>query len=268
MCQGASTLLSVVSFLLVLTLVQSLTQEVLYDAPVSNHGARVRLIVRLKELGDKIAIKDPQTIGGVKSEQYLSLNRQGKSPLLITDTGFPLSESDTIARYLTEKYPHPPTFIPNHILQRSLSDQICRIHDIYVSPIQSCMYRAPGNIFGPFGSDRGAALQELQRQLQVIEEVLTKFYEKFPEEKGDFLCGKEISLAAVTLFPTMIFCDFMLPQFFGLKESEYKGPILSAWSKFFSDCHPKVIETKEEILTCLEVWKEKGRFVPIVEEMR
>lgn len=48
--------------------------ETLYDAPVSNHGARVRLISKLKKLD--LQVKSPADIGGLKSAEYSKLSIQ------------------------------------------------------------------------------------------------------------------------------------------------------------------------------------------------
>lgn len=86
-------------------------KEVLFDTPVSNHGARVRMIIKAKGLADRIEIKSPDSIGGLKSPEYLAMNAQGKMPLLLTgDTKFPIVESDTISRYILDKYPESPSF--------------------------------------------------------------------------------------------------------------------------------------------------------------
>lgn len=99
------------------------------------------MIIKAKSLLDKIEIQNPSTIGGSKSPEYLKLNPQGKVPLLIVDAddssaSFPIAESDTICRYILTKYKSTkPSFIPENLYQQSLSDLICRIHDIYISPV-------------------------------------------------------------------------------------------------------------------------------------
>jgi glutathione S-transferase len=61
-------------------------------------------------------------------------------PILVTSDGFTIIESDCIARYLLDKYKDlPPHFNGRELYERSLSDQICRVHDIYISPIQVVM---------------------------------------------------------------------------------------------------------------------------------
>ena len=38
-------------------------KEILYDIPVSNHGGRVRLVVKAKNLEEFIEVKSPQDVG-------------------------------------------------------------------------------------------------------------------------------------------------------------------------------------------------------------
>lgn len=120
------------------------------------------------------------------------MNPQGKVPLLIAEGNFPIPESDTICRYILEKYKSSgPSFIPTELKNRILSEQICRLHDIYISPIQASMYRAPGSIFSIYGTDRKAALSALKKQLEILEYLVSQ------RGGGDYLCGSEISLAGL-----------------------------------------------------------------------
>jgi len=243
---------------------------VLYDVPVSNHGARVRIVIKSKNLGDRIKIKSPQEIGGLKSPEYLRLNPQGKMPLLVDNEDIIIPESDTICRYIIDKYASTgPSFIPQDLLLRSLNEQICRLHDIYITPIQACMYRAPGSVFSSFGTNRFAALDELKKQLVNTEQLLAHFDKLISRnKKGNFLCGEEISLADATLYPTMVFCTFMLPQFFNCKESEFMGPRLQEWWNFMSQEVSASREVGQEMMEALEGWKSSGRFQPIVSEVQ
>lgn len=78
----------VVCVFLVFTAVTSALHHTLFDAPVSNHGARVRLIVKTKKLLDsEVVIKEPSAIGGIKSALYQEYNAQGKMPLLLVNQG-------------------------------------------------------------------------------------------------------------------------------------------------------------------------------------
>ena len=96
------------------------------------------MIIKAKGLGtDLIEVQSPMTLGGPKSEEYMKLSGGiGKIPLYLTSNGLPIPESDCIARYMVEKYSQGESFIPASMEMRSLSEQICRCHDIYISPIQ------------------------------------------------------------------------------------------------------------------------------------
>ena len=48
----------------------------LYDVPVSNHGARIRMLIYAKDLTD-VSVQDPSILGGMKSKEYLQLNPLG-----------------------------------------------------------------------------------------------------------------------------------------------------------------------------------------------
>lgn len=82
------------------------TKDRLFDMPVSNNGARCRVILYKKGLEDKVKLVSPMEIGGLRSEEYLKLNPQAKMPALglNEDVYSSIAESDTIARYLLSKY--------------------------------------------------------------------------------------------------------------------------------------------------------------------
>lgn len=209
----------------------------------------------------------------MKSAEYMKLNPVGKIPLLVTDDGYPIPESDVIARYIIDKYnDYPPSFIPNTLSYRTLNDLICRWHDVYITNIQGCMYKAPGNVFSVHGTNRKAALNELKQRFIEIEGLVTNFETKYPSlcsnnNVNKYLCGNEISLADATLFPTAIFLMFMLPQFFYWKEEDILGPRLTSWYKFMLTV-PVAKKVYDEMLPSLEKWKSNGRFTPIMEEMK
>lgn len=181
-------------------------KHILYDLPVSNNGARCRLIIYKKNIPtSEVEIVSPETLGGLKSEEYRRVNPQGKMPALVVqifnaNKKFGLSESDTIARYLMSKYASAgASFQPYN----PLSNQIARFHDMYLTTIQGCLYK-PSPPFGTFGT-RQEALLEFERQLAIIDKLII--------DDGLYLCGPEISYADATLFPTLVFAKYMMPKF-------------------------------------------------------
>jgi len=242
-------------------------QATLYDMPVSNNGARARMIIYAKGLDSagKVSIEKPSELGGLKSEQYMSLNPQGKMPLLVVESGegrFPIYESDTIARYLLEAYPEGPMFRPTSTPEaRALDDLITRVHDIYIVSLQSCMYRAVPP-FGAFQS-RLEALDELKRQLKVIDDLV--------DDEGPFLTGREIALSDASLFPTLIFIQESLPRFveegsdWTSQQNEILGPKLRRWWQHMrSGAVPAADRIWTEISGAFQGWADSGRWDPIL----
>lgn len=185
----------------------TLSTSTLYDMPVSNHGARVRLLVYKRGLEELVHIKSPRELGGLNSPDYLALNPQGKMPLLVeADTGLTVWESDAICRHLLDKHATDgtgPSLLPSDLSARTRSNMIVRLHDAYIGPIQGCLYK-PTPPFGAFGS-RSAAIKELISQLAVAEDLC--------DADGPYLTGAEFSLADAALFPTLVFVVDMLQKF-------------------------------------------------------
>lgn len=48
------------------TFMASSSSSILYDAPVSNHGARVRFVIYKKGLESEFKIESPGSLGGLK----------------------------------------------------------------------------------------------------------------------------------------------------------------------------------------------------------
>ena len=59
-----------------LSAANNLQMSTLYDMPVSNHGARVRLLLYKKRLESEVAIAKPGDLDGLVSEEYKALNPQ------------------------------------------------------------------------------------------------------------------------------------------------------------------------------------------------
>ncbi|KAL9191594.1 hypothetical protein ACHAXT_001300 [Thalassiosira profunda] len=188
----------------------STADHVLYDMPVSNNGARCRIILYKKGISSQqVEIVSPMALGGLKSEEYMKKFPQGLMPCLSIqkkDNAYgidSLAESDVIARYLLSEYATlGPSFLPNH----PKSNQICRWHDVYLTTIQGCLYKPASRL--PLGdyADRKGALAAYRKHLKVIEGFLG-------DGERTYLCGEEISLADATLFPSLVFANFMLPKF-------------------------------------------------------
>ena len=199
--------------------VETTAKHTLYDVPVSNNGARCRLILYKKGISeDEVEIVSPATMGGLRDPKYLTLNPQGKMPLLTSNQdGMNIPESDTICRYLTAQYVHlGPSFEPDNVK----SNLISRLHDLYLTTIQGCMYKASPP-FGSFAS-RKSALAEYQKQLQVIDDLIDD------DKDGIYICGGDVTLADATLYPSIVFAKHILPKF-GIPEDQAIPSKIAKW---------------------------------------
>jgi len=225
------------------------SRHTLYDLDFSNNGARVRLILYKKKINKKeVDVVSPMEIGGWKSPEYLALNPQGKMPLLIVNdgstNGMTVPESDTICRYLLTKYNEGPSFLPDD----TKSNLIARLHDMYITTIQSCLYiETPP--FGVYGT-REKAIAELQTQFKIIDDLVDD------DRNGLYITGSEVSLADTALFPTLVIYKFMEPLFGSLAQ-----PLPSKLDKWFEglkDGDKDFSKVYTEIYSGLEWWQSNG----------
>jgi diadenosine tetraphosphate (Ap4A) HIT family hydrolase/glutathione S-transferase len=189
--------------------------HILFDVPVSNNGARCRIILYKKEISnEQVTILSPAHLGGLKSEDYKKLSPLGLMPCLTLPKPeqqshgelSSLVESDTIARYLLSKY---ATIGPSFQPENPKSNLIARMHDMYLTTIQGCLYKPASRL--PLGDypDRKSAIEAYRKNWNIIESFLTDDV----AEDATYLCGKEVSLADATLFPSAVFATYMLPKF-------------------------------------------------------
>lgn len=148
----------------------------------------------------ELVVRSPIELGGFKSDEYLAINPHGKVPALkCQTTGLCIAESDTVSRYLMSEYSHiGPSFLPDS----PISNMIARYHDIYLQPIQTCLYK-PGPPFGSIGS-RKDALKAYSKQLYIISDLM--------DDAGPYMCGIDVSLADATVFPSIVFAAHMFPK--------------------------------------------------------
>ncbi len=74
-------------------------------------------------------------------------------------------------------------------------------------------------------NEREALIKRLAFQLDVLNSII----------KGPYVSGSTMGLADATLFPTLTFCNFMLPQFFGWKPTFMGKQLQAYWETMQSD---------------------------------
>ncbi|CAL55097.1 Glutathione S-transferase, N-terminal [Ostreococcus tauri] len=230
----------------------------LYDVPVSNNGARVRLLARWLNLYDDISVVDPnkEYAKGIKDPGYGRLNPQLKMPTMVLASGTAIPESEVICGYLKDVAERDALerTTPKTAEQRANAALAIRIHDVYLAPIQGSMYRGPMD-----RKTRSEQIAEIKRQLDVLEDVAGR-------DAGDFIAGEVRSGADAAIFPTLIFCDFLLPKYFGWK-SAFGPNLRRAYDATKADADGAAVFA--EVHGGLEAWEKAGRFekVGVIEDV-
>lgn len=213
----------------------------LYDMPVSNNAARVRMILYYKDVSE-VAV---EFANGAKRKE---LGLFGKIPsLMCHEEGLLVSESDTIARFVGGLA--GGSFAPAAgSLEALKADRICRHHDLNLAGNQGCLYKFSwrGGNWAKFGS-RQRAVEDLILQLEALEE--------FQEDDGPYMLGKEPSQADVACFPTLVFVEKMLPLF--TKRPFSLGPKLTKWWEFMTSDDEVGVKVRGEIRGALDGWGDR-----------
>mmetsp|Transcript_11327 Transcript_11327/g.20470 ORF Transcript_11327/g.20470 Transcript_11327/m.20470 type:complete len:263 (-) Transcript_11327:218-1006(-) len=226
------------------TKVPTFNKMTLLDMPVSNNGARVRMLIYLKGLEDEIDIMSPEVVGGLKSDEYAVLNPQCKMPVMVLPDGMSLPESEVIVNYLVDKYGEvEPDLMPHSPELRARGQLAIRFHDLYINNIQGCMYKAMDI------DSRADMIRSLNEQLDVLEEIVM----------GPYITGHFMSTADCALFPTFVFMVFILPKYFGWETVFHRRPKLEAWFNLL--CSQAVpAKVKAELESGLNGWAANERW--------
>ena len=208
--------------------------HIFYTRPTSNNACRVHLWLALSLFDDPSLSTKIECRNVTHSEQLdLTDNITSKIPLLMLPEDAPpgprcVSESQIILDYLHTTFT-PSKFTPPTPSHHALMAQIVRTHDLYIaspnslSPprnlhTQSCLYippPAPGATRGVPIELRAALLQDLFKALRIINDLIA------PEgdapgggySLGEYYDG--VTLADVTIYPTLINCVYYLEKVFG-----------------------------------------------------
>ena len=109
----------------------------------------------------------PSELGGIKSEEYMALQPKGQMPLLVTESGLPIWESEVILGYVLDKYDgEGPSFTLDTAEERALSTLSTKVFDTFIQPVQGCMYRK-----SPSAEQRAAELKVIDENLHILESL-------------------------------------------------------------------------------------------------
>ena len=101
--------------------------------------------------------------------------------------------------------------------------------------------------------DRWKKLAEIHKQLSFFEKNC-----KF----SPYLCGDIVTHADLTVFPTTVFMEFMLPRVFGwppiFTEKDTQFPRLSKWAMYMKENHPHFRKARSDCYNFWIVKEEQG----------
>lgn len=160
----------------------------LYNSPQSPFGVRVKIALGVKAVPFE-ELGPPG--GGLKSPEYLAINPLGKLPVLVTDGGLAIAESEAILRYLEDRFP-APSLLPADAEARARLNLAVRVMETYVvTPITRLFAH-----LNPAVRDERVVEQELARWREGLA-VLARFM-------AEPLPGAEagVSLADCVLAPS------------------------------------------------------------------
>ena len=217
----------------------------LFDVPVSNNGARIRAILYKKGLEGDVDVRSPKDLGGLRSAEFLALNPLGKMPALALPDGSSLYESQVIEAYMLDKFAdHAPSLQPPTPELRARAALAVRLHDLYIAPVQGCMYRQM-----PSAEQRATELAQIAAQLDILEGLVI----------GRFICGEELSYADTALLPTFVFLTHILPRHFGWSSVFTRRPKLEAWWAAVG-ADAACARVAAEVGGALQVWEAEKRW--------
>lgn len=176
---------------------------ILYAVTLSPFAARVRLALRVKGLDH---VMQPPPGGSTRSPEYLAINPIGKLPVLVTDDGLAIAESETIIDYLDEQFPKPP-LMPADAAARVRMRNIIRTFELYATPAMSRLFKQ----MDPATRDETAVAVEIARWrdgLALTDQFVTD---------APFAVGDALSKADCILLPSLLLCE-VTAAIFGLED--------------------------------------------------
>ena len=201
-----------------------------------------------------VSLASPADLGGLASPAYRALNPHGKMPVFhlgagtrlptspASPQGDALYEADAIVRYVCARWAGVgPSFEPPTPEAAALSDLTIRVMDSYLFPHQGCMYKG-----GMEAGARAAGLAAIAAELDVLDGLVSG---------GPRVLGEAWSPADACLFPTLVFCDQILPSHFGWEGLWEKRPRLGAHYAHMRDADPAGVRVVAEMMGGLAAWE-------------
>jgi glutathione S-transferase len=174
----------------------------IYTIPVSLYSAKLRILLRHKEL----IWEEIPPPGGYGSTEYRQIVPAGNLPAL-RDGSLLLADSEAIAEYLNEVHPEPP-MLPDTPAGRAIVRERSRYHDTRLEPAVRALF--------PYMPERKRSGFEAGRHVDVLTdrlEGLGRLLEKTPPSEmltlGD--CGFPVTLCWLDLLIPLLGLSVDIP---------------------------------------------------------
>ncbi len=198
----------------------------IYNSAASPFGARVVLAARIKN----VSLDTLSPSGILRTPEYRAINPISKIPVLLPDANTVIVESETIVRYLEDRYPDP-TLMPASPEQRARVNMLIRVCDLYVMAPLIRTFRQ----IAPATRDQKLLDYEIEYWKDGLAS-LAHFMKVTPERPA---CG--LSMADIALAPALHLCRH-IARTFGMDDVLAPHAVITAYYDEVSS-HPLIAET-------------------------
>lgn len=186
----------------------------LYALTLSPFAARARLALRLKGIHYDL---EPPPGGSTRSPEYLAINPIGKLPVLVTDHGDAIAESETIIDYLEDTCPSP-SLNPTGAMERAQMRNAIRTFELYATPAMFRLFKQ----LDPATRDAAtveAEVAQLRNGLALAAHFI---------DDATFAVGGAISKADCVILPSLLLVE-VTAQIFQLGDLLAEFPRLASY---------------------------------------
>jgi maleylpyruvate isomerase len=168
---------------------------IFYDYWRSSSAWRVRIALHLKGVVcERRAVNLKPGVDQQHSPEFRAVNPMGQVPVLVTDDGRTLCESQAILAYLDERHPSPP-LLPGDAWQRARARQLAEMVTSGIQPYQNL------TLLAHLGKVGIAQPLDVARHFNV--RGLIALEALAGETAAAFLVGDAVSVADVCLVPQL-----------------------------------------------------------------
>jgi glutathione S-transferase len=186
----------------------------LYTSPVSPFSERVRIALTYKKVPYE-PIKATREI--LDSAEFLALNPIKKIPVLVTDAGLAIAESETVLDYIEDAYPEPPLKLRDPAEAARMRMAI-RTFENYVAPPVFRLFEH----MDPKTAQKAVIDDEVRRWRRGLSLLAGKV------DDARYAVGGRLSLADCVVLPGLVLCE-MIAGYYKLGDLIGEQPKLAGY---------------------------------------